>query len=59
MSGNFSDWLSYVGRALKKVANTAGSTVCHLSVGLIPYLLGTVTPCFLTDCKDTHERKCQ
>ena len=37
MSGNVSDWLSYVGRALKKVANTAGSTVCHLSVGFIPY----------------------
>ena len=29
MIGNVSDWLSYAGRALIKVADSAGSTVLH------------------------------
>ena len=29
MIGNVSDWLSYAGGALRKVADSAGSTVCQ------------------------------
>ena len=33
MIGNVSDWLSYAGGALIKVADSAGSTVCFLFQG--------------------------
>ena len=32
MIGNVSDWLSYAGGALIKVADSAGSTVCSIHV---------------------------
>ena len=32
MIGNVSDWLSYAGGALIKVADSAGSTVCVVKV---------------------------
>ena len=40
MTENVSDGLSYSGSVLIKVAYTADTTVCHLSVGLFPYSIG-------------------
>ena len=54
MIGNVSDWLSYAGGALIKVADSAGSTVGQLP----PKGLTTINVVKYTDCTLRHFLRC-